>query len=107
MYNPQYYTAHSLWRMRRRAISAQDVAYVLCYGTELRRAGVDHVVLLRKNIPAADRRIFGHLAGTILLWDNGTLITAYKNRGGQTVKLIRRKSKLDHSAFWRPPPDYQ
>lgn len=102
--NP-FLTLHCLNRMRQRAISAQDVAYVLCYGVEVRRAGVDHIVLLRKSIPAADRRIYGHLAGTILLCDNGTVITAYKNRSSLALKQIRRKRKANTTGY-RHPPDW-
>lgn len=95
-------TGHAINRQAQRNLSEQDVEFVFKYGRYVRRAGVIHIFLGRRDIPVDKeiQRQFGHLEGTTLVMDKAanklTLITAYRNRRG--FKQIRTKSKYDRCA---------
>jgi len=103
-----HFSEHALWRMAQRNLSFVDVAFVVTHGTRYWRAGALHVVLLNKDIPSAERRLFTRLDGTVvLLNDTGAIVkTVYRGNPKQVCKAIRRKTKLDlkKNRSWLRPP---
>ncbi|NJL34755.1 MAG: DUF4258 domain-containing protein [Chloroflexaceae bacterium] len=95
-------TDHSIHRQSRRNLSDADVQFVFQHGRCVRRAGVMHIFLGRRDIPGdkETQRQFGHLEGTTLVLDRMAdtliLITAYRNRRG--FKHIRTKAKYERYA---------
>jgi hypothetical protein len=94
------FTIHAGLCLAQRRLSAEDVEYVLEHGHRLRRTGVEFCVLRSRDIPPADRRVAGHLEGTVVLVaDNGVAITVYRNR--RALAEIRRKAKYRRPVLWR------
>lgn len=95
-------TYHAQCRQAARNVSETDIAFVWQYGQRIRCAGVLHVFLGRRNIPAdkVTQKRFSHLEGTVLIVDDtgadAVLITVYRNR--QALKHIRSKAKADRSS---------
>jgi hypothetical protein len=108
-----YFSEHALLRMAQRNLSFVDVAFVVAQGTRYWRTGALHIVLLYKDIPSAERRLFTRLDGTVVLLDDtGTVVkTVYRGNPKQVCKAIRSKTKLDlkknRSRIWpQMTPDY-
>jgi hypothetical protein len=92
-----YFSEHALLRMAQRNLSFVDVGFVVAHGTRYWRAGALHIVLLYKDIPSGERRLFTRLDGTVVLLDDiGAIVkTVYRANPKQVGKAIRRKTKLD------------
>jgi hypothetical protein len=92
---------HAVLRMAQRNLSLSDVNYVICNGRKLRRAGVTHHFLGKKDIPDADvcNSEITRLEGATILSDfldpKGGLkiITLYRNRSA--FRMLKRKTKYD------------
>jgi hypothetical protein len=94
------FTIHARLRLAQRRLSAEEVEYVLEHGHRLRRTGVEFCVLRSRDIPPADRRVAGHLEGTVVLVaDDGVAVTVYRNR--RALAEIRRKAKYRRPVGWR------
>lgn len=84
--------------MAQRRLTVDDVTYVIYHGQQVYTAGMLHIFLGRRDIPASDRRIDGcaRLEGTTVLLDSKTVqtvVTVYRNRGA--LKDISRKTKYN------------
>ena len=94
------FTEHAVQRVRQRALSFQDVEYVVQHGRRHWAGGVLHCFLGRKDIPEQDRRSdrLWRLEGTTVLLkiieeQTATVITVYRNR--KASRQFRRKAKYD------------
>jgi hypothetical protein len=98
-------SSHARKRMRQRAITEEDIRYVLRHGTRIRRAGVLHIVLRWKDIPGQDRCLerIRRLEGTTVIINTKQtppyITTAYRNRF--STRAIRRKTKTDLKKFYK------
>ena len=87
------FSKHARVRMAQRGISVADVEYVYQYGTCLWRAGAQHRVLRRVDIPEQDTKRKWRLNGTVVVLDHETqrVLTVYRN--ANAFAHIRRKPK--------------
>ena len=83
--------AHAILRTAHRDISIAAIEYVLLHGHWHWDQGWGsnpdrcEVTLSRRHIPRSDRAEFGHLAGTIVIFeDPGIVITVMKQRAKET-----------------------
>ncbi len=96
-----WYTGHAVRRQAQRNLSDQDIQFVLEHGRHMRRAGVLHISLGRRDIPSdkVTQKRFSRLEGTTIVVDDTRdetiVITAYRNRNG--FKKIRAKAKYDRT----------
>ena len=86
---------HASLRMPQRNLSANDVEYVLINGSRIRKAGVTHYFLGKKDIPKVDRSNdeITRLEGSIILIDSQSIVTVYRDKDG--CKDIRKKAKYN------------
>jgi len=92
---------HAVLRMAQRNLSLSDVNYVICNGRKLRRAGVTHHFLGKRDIPEADvcNSEITRLEGTTILSDfldskgGVNIITLYRNKSA--FRMLKRKTKYD------------
>jgi hypothetical protein len=85
---------HAARRQRQRGLHDAALDYVLAHGTSVRRTGVTFVILQRRDVPVADRRIdrWTRLAGTVVIvGDHGQIVTVYRSRHG--LRDVVRKAK--------------
>ncbi len=100
-----HFTVHARQRMQLRALSEQDVLYVIRHGTRIWSGGMLHYFLRRKDIPGQDQRVdrIRRLEGTTVLVRRGKegliVITAYRNR--KACRAIRRKGKTNFKKWGR------
>ena len=94
------FTDHAVLRVCQRALSFQDVEYVVQHGRRHWAGGVLHCFLGRKDIPKRDQRSdrFWRLEGTTVLLkiiedQTVAVITVYRNR--KASRQFRRKAKYD------------
>ena len=91
------FSKHAQTRMAQRGISIADVEYVFHHGTCIWRAGAQHRVLRRVDIPEQDTKRKWRLNGTVVVLDSETqkVLTVYRNT--DAFSHIRRKPKWGRS----------
>lgn len=83
---------HARHRASQRGLTEDELSFVLYFGRRLHRTGIMFVFLGQRDIPERYRRSHGYLTGaTLLMAQDGTVITAYKNP--EALKVIKKKSK--------------
>lgn len=83
---------HARQRASQRGLSTHEIDFVLLFGRRIYRTGIRFIFLGARDIPVRYRRSHGYLAGvTLLMADDGTLLTVYKNP--EAIKVIKKKSK--------------
>ncbi|MCL4508986.1 MAG: DUF4258 domain-containing protein [Chloroflexi bacterium] len=87
------YSYHALTRSCQRALTPDQIAYVLIYGTPVFRAGALFYVLRRRDITPGDLRSdeVAKLEGAVVLVSEGVITTVYRNR--RALRSIRKKQK--------------
>lgn len=90
-------TYHAILRGNQRALSPEQIAYVLMYGTLIFRAGALFYVLRRRDIEPDDLRSddIAKLIGTVVLESEGVITTVYRN--AQPLRHVRKKQKYYRS----------
>ena len=90
-------THHARLRMAQRNVSTNQVWFILAHGHRCHRAGVIHVHLRRKDIPADAKRQFACLEGTtVVLNREGTAVmTVWRNRE-KGMRHISRKPRFGY-----------
>lgn len=86
-------TYHAMLRSNQRALSPEQITYVLMYGTPIFRAGALFYVLRRRDIEPDGLRSddIAKLIGTVVLESEGVITTVY--RSTQALRHVRKKQK--------------
>ncbi len=94
-------TYHGLRRAAQRNLSPDELEYILTYGRRVHRTGVVFYFLGARDLPLSDQRDprSMRLVGSVLIVENDTLITAYRNP--HALRCIKRKMKYRLSAAER------
>lgn len=83
---------HARHRASQRGLTEEEMTFVHFYGRRLHRTGIMFIFLGQRDIPARFRRSHGYLTGaTLLIAQDGTVITAYKNP--DALRVIKKKAK--------------
>jgi len=83
---------HARQRASQRGLNLAEIDFVLTHGRGIYRTGIRFIFLGERDIPARYRRTHGYLTGvTLLMADDGTLLTVYKNP--DAIRVIKKKSK--------------
>jgi hypothetical protein len=88
-------TLHAGEQTARRNLRPDEVAYVFRYGQVLHRTGVIFYFLAARDVPRPHRKFSDvqRLIGTTLLvGDNGAMITAYRNQ--RALRVIKKKNQV-------------
>lgn len=85
-------SCHARQRASQRGLTPNELDFVLDFGRRIMRTGIRFVFLGERDIPERFQRSHGYLAGaTLLISNDGTVLTVYKNPNG--LKVIKKKSK--------------
>lgn len=86
-------TYHGMRRAAQRNLSPDELTYTLAHARRVRRTGVIFCFLGSHDLPACDRydEWARRLVGTVLIIEDGFLITAYRNP--HALRVIKRKMK--------------
>lgn len=89
---------HARHRASQRGLTEDEIAFILFYGRRLHRTGILFLFLGHRDVPERYRRSHGYLAGaTLLVANDGTVITAYKNQDAlRTIKKKAKSRRLSH-----------
>lgn len=97
------FSRHALEQMPCRNLSRADIAVVAEWGVRVRRTGVTFVFLGRRQLaqmPDGGRK-HARLEGTLLLLDDGHVITCYRNRQ-HGLRDARKKAPYERTTAPAP-----